>query len=108
MTADGVQSLSMPYIQSLALVRSLLDTLLTFPPLPTSAPSTPIEAGSAPTVPAEPKPPAEPVKTRPSNEEIQAAMSLLAVQPLLPGKASDWGNDGWEEVLAVEVGGWER
>jgi hypothetical protein len=34
-------------------------------------------------------------------------MSLLAVQPLLPGKASDWGNDGWEEVLAVEVGGWE-
>jgi hypothetical protein len=32
------------------------------------------------------KSPAEPVKTRPSNEEIQAAMSLLAVQPLLPGK----------------------
>lgn len=108
MTADGIQSLSMPYIQSLALVRSLLDTLLTFPPLPSSTTSSPTEAGSAPTAPATQKPPAEPVKTRPSNEEIQAAMSLLAVQPLLPGRASDWGNDGWEEVLAVEVGGWER
>lgn len=106
--ADGIQSLSMPYIQSLALVRSLLDTLLTFPPLPSSTTSSPTEAGSAPTAPATQKPPAEPVKTRPSNEEIQAAMSLLAVQPLLPGRASDWGNDGWEEVLAVEVGGWER
>ena len=99
----------MPYIQSLALVRSLLDTLLTFPPLPSStSSSSTTQTESAPTPPTAQKSPAEPVKTRPSNEEIQAAMSLLAVQPLLPGKASDWGNDGWEEVLAVEVGGWER
>lgn len=102
--ADGIQSLSTPYIQSLALVRSLLDTLLTFPPLPSSsadALSTDAPVNSAKATPAE-------TNKRPSNEEIQAAMSLLAVQPLLPGKASDWGNEGWEEVMAVEVGGWER
>ncbi|GAA5978270.1 hypothetical protein JCM10908_004293 [Rhodotorula pacifica] len=103
--ADGIHSLSMPYIQSLALVRSLLDTLLTFPPLPSSSAST---APSTEPVPHTKTPAAEPAKVRPSNEEIQAAMSLLAVQPLLPGKASDWGNEGWEEVMAVEVGGWER
>lgn len=32
-------------------------------------------------------------------------MSLLAVQPLLPGKGGE-GAEAWEEVLGVEVGGW--
>lgn len=105
--ADGIQALSMPYVQSLALVRSLLDTLLTFPPLPTFTASS-SALTEAPPTPSASKPAAEPVKVRPSNEEIQAAMSLLAVQPLLPGKANDWGSEGWEEVMAVEVGGWER
>ncbi|GAA5868894.1 hypothetical protein JCM3774_006784 [Rhodotorula dairenensis] len=105
--ADGIQALSMPYVQSLALVRSLLDTLLTFPPLPSS--TTPNNALAEPaSAPPSTKSANEPAKVRPSNEEIQAAMSLLAVQPLLPAKANDWGNEGWEETMTVEVGGWER
>ena len=35
-------------------------------------------------------------------------MSLLAVQPLIPGKAMEGGPDAWEEVMAAEVGGWAQ
>ncbi|BGP13711.1 hypothetical protein JCM10213v2_001646 [Rhodosporidiobolus nylandii] len=48
----------------------------------------------------------EPPAERPSNEQLQAAMSLLAVQPLLPGKLQSGSSEAWEEVLAAEVGGW--
>lgn len=44
---------------------------------------------------------------RPKPEELQAAMSLLAVQPLIPGKMGE-GPEAWEEILAVEVGGWNE
>ena len=91
--ADGIQTLTAPYSPSLVLIRTLIETLTTFPPLPTSAEETEKSALG-------------PVKARPKPEEIQAAMSLLAVQPLLPGKGSDGGAEAWEEILAVEVGGW--
>lgn len=84
----------MPYQHSLALIRSLLETLTTFPPLPSAGkdPDTP------PTV-------SNKVRVRPKPEEIQAAMSLLAVQPLIPGKGGE-GPEAWEEIMSVEVGGW--
>ncbi|BGP45876.1 hypothetical protein JCM10450v2_001711 [Rhodotorula kratochvilovae] len=101
--ADGVAALSRPYGDSLALIRQQLDVLLLFPVLPSP---------SAPTTPADETPEKEKEKekdpARPSNEQLQAALSLLAVQPLLPGKASDGGAEAWEEIMCVEVGGWER
>lgn len=102
--ADGIQALTTPYVHSLALVRRLLDTLLTFPVLPSASTSSPL-LDTAPTTTSKAEKDDRP---RPSNEQIQASLSLLAVQPLLPGKANDWGSEGWEEVMAVEVGGWER
>ncbi|GAA5922569.1 hypothetical protein JCM3775_005775 [Rhodotorula graminis] len=100
--ADGVAALSKPYADSLALIRAQLDVLLLFPELPSSTPSTAASPSS------DDRPSAERTRRRPTNEQLQAALSLLAVQPLLPGKASDAGAEAWEEVLAVEVGGWER
>ncbi|GAA5984667.1 hypothetical protein JCM11641_004554 [Rhodosporidiobolus odoratus] len=98
---DGLISLSAPYADSLTLIRSLLDTLLTFPPLPTlSDPASPEPTGSRTPQPSQPP------QERPSNEQLQAAMSLLAVQPLLPGKMMSGSSEAWEEVLGVEVGGW--
>ncbi|BGP29883.1 hypothetical protein JCM10296v2_001632 [Rhodotorula toruloides] len=102
--ADGIQALTTPYIHSLALVRQLLDTLLTVPILPSASTSSP-PLDTASTTASKPEKDNRP---RPPNEQIQASLSLLAVQPLLPGKANDWGSEGWEEVMAVEVGGWER
>ncbi|GAA6006413.1 uncharacterized protein JCM10292_002681 [Rhodotorula paludigena] len=95
---DGVHALSKPYIDSLSLVRSLLDILLTFPPLPSPDSASPSSVISS----------AAPARARPSPEALQSALSLLAVQPLLPGKASDASAEAWEELMAVEVGGWER
>ncbi|GAA6047638.1 hypothetical protein JCM3770_001602 [Rhodotorula araucariae] len=101
--ADGVAALSRPYGDSLALIRQQLDLLLLFPPLPSpEAPGFPGEMHG------EEDEGDSPAATRPTNEQLQAALSLLAVQPLLPGKASDGGADAWEETLAVEVGSWER
>lgn len=102
--ADGLQALTTPYDHSLALVRQLLDTLLTFPVLPSATAPSP----SSGTVSPDTSHAEKDDRRRPSNEQIQASLSLLAVQPLLPGKANDWGSEGWEEVMAVEVGGWER
>ncbi|KAL8280933.1 hypothetical protein RQP46_006612 [Phenoliferia psychrophenolica] len=90
--SDGIQSLTAPYTPSLILVRTLIETLTTFPALPSALED-------------KPKKELGPVKPRPKPEEIQAAMSLLAVQPLLPGKGAE-GAEAWEETLAVEVGGW--
>lgn len=33
-------------------------------------------------------------------------MSLLAVQPLIPGKGGEGGPEAWEEYCVIEVGGW--
>lgn len=33
-------------------------------------------------------------------------MSLLAVQPLIPGKAMEGGPEAWEELMMVEVPNW--
>ncbi|GAA5916178.1 hypothetical protein JCM6882_005408 [Rhodosporidiobolus microsporus] len=115
---DGLLALTTPYHSSLTLIRSLLDTLLTFPKLPSNlvalptstspAPSTSAPSISAPTAdaaaPKEGKEDGD--MERPSPDQLQAAMSLLAVQPLLPGKLMSGGSEAWEEVLAVEVGGW--
>ncbi|GAA5874232.1 hypothetical protein JCM8547_007799 [Rhodosporidiobolus lusitaniae] len=117
---DGLFALSQPYQDSLALIRSLLDTLITFPPLPSylsQSASTPALASSPSTVIAtadssSAKPSSTSTATgdtlpeRPSPEQIQGAMSLLVTQPLLPGKLMSGGSEAWEEVLAVEVGGW--
>jgi hypothetical protein len=89
--ADGLQDLTTPYLHSLFLIRSLLDTLTTFPPLPCDDDAT--------------KQTGEEKRERPKPEEIQAAMSLLAVQPLIPGKGGE-GPEAWEETMCVEVGGW--
>jgi hypothetical protein len=75
---------------ALTLIRTLLETLTTFPPLLSDA---------------EEDKTASPAVERPKVEEIQAAMSLLAVQPLIPGKGGD-GPEAWEETMAAEVGGW--
>ncbi|GAA6006334.1 hypothetical protein JCM10207_000608 [Rhodosporidiobolus poonsookiae] len=116
---DGLIALSSPYHDSLALIRSLLDTLLTFPPLPSA--STPPSSSSASgpvsvTATADSSSSSSPStatkdaggapQERPSNELLQASMSLLVVQPLLPGKLQSGGSEAWEEVLSVEVGGW--
>ncbi|GAA5843749.1 hypothetical protein JCM9279_000132 [Rhodotorula babjevae] len=102
--ADGVAALSKPYADSLALIRAQLDVLLLFPELPSST-----SLSVATPSPDDPQPePKQAARRRPTNEQLQAALSLLAVQPLLPGKASDAGAEAWEEMLAVEVGGWER
>lgn len=92
-TADGLQDLTTFYPPSLSLIQTLLETLTTFPPLPS-------EKGDLNT-----KSSAE-AKLRPKAEELQAAMSLLAVQPLIPGKGGDGGPEAWEELMVVEVGGW--
>lgn len=105
-TADGIAALSKPYADSLALIRTQLDILLLFPELPSASSSSSFPSLSAFSSPAQP--PKSQERPRPTNEQLQAALSLLAVQPLLPGKASDAGAEAWEEVLAVEVGGWER
>ncbi|ORY75391.1 hypothetical protein BCR35DRAFT_353684 [Leucosporidium creatinivorum] len=99
--ADGLQDQTTPYLHSLALIRSLLDTLTTFPPLPSST----SPASSDPT--ASTPPEEDKARPRPKPEELQAAMSLLAVQPLIPGKGGE-GPEAWEEVMSVEVGGWNE
>lgn len=104
--ADGLLSLSAPYASSLTLIRSLLDLLTTFPPLPPSLTGSTTTTNPVHKPGAESKGKPEAPATRPSAEELQAAMSLLAVQPLIPGKGREGGPDAWEEVMAVEVGGW--
>lgn len=114
LTADGLLALTAPYYGSLDLIRSLLDLLTTFPPLPQDlAPGAPqiqgirlhqsdrSAEGSKQKGKAGKK---DENEKRPAPEEIQAAMSLLAVQPLIPGKGSPDGPDAWEDTLAVEVG----
>ena len=99
---DGLLTLTAPYTASLSLIRNLLDLLTTFPPLPDQftlvAPSSKLPLRKHDSA-------GKPV-ARPSPEELQAAMSLLAVQPLIPGKAMASGPDAWEEMMAVEVGNW--
>lgn len=90
-TADGLLDLNSHYRSSLSLIQSLLVILTTFPELP------------SPTTTKDSKP--KTIAARPKPEEIQAAMTLLAVQPLLPGRNSE-GSEAWEEVMTVEVGGW--
>lgn len=46
------------------------------------------------------------IKKRPTPEVLQACISLLAVQPLLPGKGMEGGAEAWEEICCAEVGGW--
>ncbi|GAA5932748.1 uncharacterized protein JCM15063_002192 [Sporobolomyces koalae] len=100
--ADGIASLSQPYTSSLTLIRRLLDTLTTFPPLPSHlAPEARSSGAKSTSTALEDK-----SRPRPTSEQLQASLSLLAVQPLLPGKQGDWGSEGWEELLSVEVGGW--
>ncbi|KAI5479317.1 hypothetical protein MNV49_003835 [Pseudohyphozyma bogoriensis] len=94
--SDGLQDLTSHYRSSFTLLATLVDTLTTFPPLPSSSTDSASDPQSKST---------EPPIERPKNEEIQAAMSLLAVQPLIPGKGGD-GPEAWEEVMSVEVGGW--
>ncbi|GAA5842850.1 hypothetical protein JCM5353_003714 [Sporobolomyces roseus] len=97
--ADGIASQSIPYTSSLTLIRQLLDTLTTYPPLPSQLSAS---SDSAQTEKAK----EDKTRPRPTSEQLQASLSLLAVQPLLPGKPSDWSSEGWEELLSVEVGGW--
>ncbi|GAA5822651.1 hypothetical protein JCM11251_004330 [Rhodosporidiobolus azoricus] len=112
---DGLLALTTPYHSSLTLIRSLLDTLLTFPRLPSNLVALPPSANpttastpsiSTPTAASPAGKDDEEDTERPSADQLQAAMSLLAVQPLLPGKLMSGGSEAWEEVLAVEVGGW--
>ncbi|GAA5830152.1 hypothetical protein JCM3766R1_002800 [Sporobolomyces carnicolor] len=106
--ADAIAQLSIPFTSSLTLIRQLLDTLTTFPPLPSNLTSA-IEgdaAKSSSTGAHTEKPKEDKSRPRPSAEQLQASLSLLAVQPLLPGKQGDWGSEGWDELLTVEVGGW--
>jgi len=98
-TADGIASQSIPYTSSLTLIRQLLDTLTTYPPLPSQLSGTSDSAKNE-------KAKEDKTRPRPTSEQLQASLSLLAVQPLLPGKPSDWSSEGWEELLSVEVGGW--
>ena len=130
--ADGLQSLTMTYRDSFNLTVALLETLLTFPPLPTPPPdqtSKPSSTLVEETVPSatttqivkdtEPQPsieqllsfsPSKKPGKRPSNESVQASMSLLACQPLLPGKDRDsmLSSEGWEDVMSVEIGGYAQ
>ncbi|GAA6029416.1 hypothetical protein JCM8097_003667 [Rhodosporidiobolus ruineniae] len=110
---DGLTALTTPYLDSLTLIRSLLDTLTTFPPLPSYLLPSPSPSSSSSSEPAPPAPaptPAsavqDPPAERPSPELLQAALSLLVTQPLLPGKLQSGGSEAWEELLSVEVGGW--
>ncbi|GAA5890910.1 hypothetical protein JCM5296_001222 [Sporobolomyces johnsonii] len=98
--ADGLADLTTPYTSSLALIRTLLDTLTTFPSLPSASLPSDSSRSAAST------PGRKDDRPRPSSEQLQASLSLLAVQPLLPGKQGDWGSEGWEEMMAAEVGGW--
>ncbi|GAA6013168.1 hypothetical protein JCM11491_005203 [Sporobolomyces phaffii] len=104
--ADAVASLSIPYTSSLTLIRQLLDTLTTFPPLPSQLAPSDGETKTASSKAADQTAKADPNRPRPTSEQLQASLSLLAVQPLLPGKQGDWGSEGWDELLTVEVGGW--
>ncbi|GAA5989935.1 hypothetical protein JCM5350_004970 [Sporobolomyces pararoseus] len=106
--ADAIAQLSTPYTSSLTLIRQLLDTLTTFPPLPSQ-----LVTNDAPDSKSSPSSSTRTQETkedksrpRPTSEQLQASLSLLAVQPLLPGKQGDWGSEGWDELLTVEVGGW--
>jgi len=107
-TADAVAQLSTPYTSSLTLIRQLLDTLTTFPPLPSSISLNDTKDGKSSKVSGAQgqKTKQEQSRPRPTSEQLQASLSLLAVQPLLPGKQGDWGSEGWDELLTVEVGGW--
>lgn len=96
-SADGLQDQTTPYQHSLTLIRSLLDTLTTFPPLPSAEKDDKDAASST----------SDDKRVRPKPEEVQAAMSLLAVQPLIPGKGGE-GPEAWEELMRVEVGGWNE
>ncbi|KDE08087.1 hypothetical protein MVLG_01786 [Microbotryum lychnidis-dioicae p1A1 Lamole] len=97
--ADGLTSLTESYTQSLTLVRSLVnDTLIRFPPLPAST--------------SDPKPTSNKQNRNtdtayPTAQETQAAMSLLATQPLIQGTWSSQGPEAWEEFCSTEVGGWD-
>jgi len=110
---DGLIDLTENYERSLELVRTLSSILVSYPslpiPIPTSTstptPSPTTNPTTAPNRETDTK--KEEEKERKSTpEEIQAALSLLAVQPLLPGKGSEGGSEAWEELMAVEVGGW--
>lgn len=119
---DGLQALTEPYTPSLALIRELVDILTSFPSsmtLTAVSPPPPLSSSRS-------SPPgvvnsnehdgtrngtnhnaSTGDQARPSNDHIQAAMSLLAIQPLLPpSKTSDASSEAWEETLAVEVGGY--
>ncbi|GAA5910972.1 uncharacterized protein JCM6883_000665 [Sporobolomyces salmoneus] len=106
--ADAIAQLSTPYTSSFTLIRQLLDTLTTFPPLPSHLSPTNETAviKSASSDSQKQKTKEDKSRPRPTSEQLQASLSLLAVQPLLPGKQGDWGSEGWDELLTVEVGGW--
>ncbi|KAK4048809.1 hypothetical protein OIV83_004575 [Microbotryomycetes sp. JL201] len=117
--SDGLQALTMPYKDALVLTESLLDTLLTFPPLPANNP--PVDQSThAPTSGEEGLSKPQSLEAiidstsmtiarnrlpgqRPSSETIQACMSMLAVQPLLPSKDRHTSSEAWEEFIAVEM-----
>ncbi|GAA6060141.1 hypothetical protein JCM10212_001438 [Sporobolomyces blumeae] len=106
--ADGIATVTLPYTSSLTLIRQLLDTLTTFPPLPSQLDPSQNSATKGRSDPGSPetKSKSSEARPRPTSEQLQASLSLLAVQPLLSGKQGDWGSEGWDEVLCVEVGGW--
>ncbi|KAK4052947.1 hypothetical protein OIO90_004071 [Microbotryomycetes sp. JL221] len=126
--ADGLTTLTIPYRDSLVLIESLLDTLLTFPKLPDAptASSTPFDTAESKDNAASESPlehlmiPAPFQRqqdassdslerrrgARPSSESVQACMSMLAVQPLLPGKDREQSVEAWEELMALEIGGY--
>ncbi|GAA5877492.1 hypothetical protein JCM16303_003353 [Sporobolomyces ruberrimus] len=104
--ADAIASLSIPYTSSLTLIRQLLDTLTTYPPLPSHITSDSATSKSSTTSSQAEATKPDKDRSRPTSEQLQASLSLLAVQPLLPGKQGDWGSEGWDELLTVEVGGW--
>lgn len=111
-TADALQDLTAPYLPSLILVQTLLDTLTTFPPLPlplAALVSTADQLALAADIQATDATGDHSTRqvVRPSASVLQACMSLLAVQPLLPGKGAQ-GSEAWEEICAAEVGGWNQ
>ncbi|KAM0792099.1 hypothetical protein ACM66B_004803 [Microbotryomycetes sp. NB124-2] len=119
--ADGLQSLTTPYQDSLVLTESLLDTLLTFPQLPVSQSTEPSKLDTTTTTTTSEttfdnqsqsieslidatrqrrqRLPAQ----RPGPETIQACMSMLAVQPLLPSKDRQSSSEAWDELISVEM-----
>lgn len=121
LTADGLAELTSHYSPSLILIRSLVDTLTTFPVLADILPPliSPLDfvTPDPDTKPTPPPPSIKPIekatatkesetRRRPKSEELQACMSLLAVQPLIPGKMNQGSPEAWEEICCVEVGNW--